>query len=233
MTEAIIDEDERTAQLIAAQAKAAHLFEAVAASDILRPGTTELRASDAIRDLANDLFGDTRHWHKRIVRAGPNTLEPYRINPPNLELQPDDIAFCDFGPIFGEWEADFGRTFVLGHDPSKLRLRDDLPRVWDAGREFYRAHPDLTGEQLFAAVTDLAAAAGWEFGGSIAGHLIGEFPHEKNTGDDVDAHVTPGSNRPMRRTDRTGRVCHWILEVHLVDRARQIGGFHEELLDIG
>ena len=42
----------------------------------------------------------------------------------------------------------------------------------------------------------------------------------------------PGSDEPMRRTDRTGRVCHWILEVHLVDRGRQIGGFHEELLDI-
>jgi hypothetical protein len=42
----------------------------------------------------------------------------------------------------------------------------------------------------------------------------------------------PGSGEPMRRTDRTGRVCHWILEVHPVDRDRQIGGFHEELLDI-
>jgi Xaa-Pro dipeptidase len=42
----------------------------------------------------------------------------------------------------------------------------------------------------------------------------------------------PGSGEPMRRTDRPGRVGHWILEVHLVDRDRQIGGFHEELLDI-
>jgi hypothetical protein len=37
----------------------------------------------------------------------------------------------------------------------------------------------------------------------------------------------------MRRLDRTGRRCHWILEIHLVDRDRQIGGFHEELLDLG
>ena len=28
-------------------------------------------------------------------------------------------------------------------------------------------------------------------------------------------------------------VCHWILEVHLVDTDLQIGGFFEELLDIG
>jgi hypothetical protein len=32
----------------------------------------------------------------------------------------------------------------------------------------------------------------------------------------------------MRRLDRTGRRCHWILEIHLVDRDRQIGGFHED-----
>ena len=36
----------------------------------------------------------------------------------------------------------------------------------------------------------------------------------------------------MRRSDRTGRICHWILEVHLTDRERRIGGFHEELLDL-
>ena len=37
----------------------------------------------------------------------------------------------------------------------------------------------------------------------------------------------------MRRQDRTGRECHWILEVHLVDTEKQIGGFYEELLDLG
>jgi Xaa-Pro dipeptidase len=44
--------------------------------------------------------------------------------------------------------------------------------------------------------------------------------------------VAPGSDRPMRRTDANGQVCHWILEVHLVDPVRRYGGFHEELLDL-
>jgi hypothetical protein len=42
----------------------------------------------------------------------------------------------------------------------------------------------------------------------------------------------PGNDRQMRGVDRTGKVCHWILEVHLVDRSREIGGFYEELLDL-
>jgi Xaa-Pro aminopeptidase len=199
---------------------------------LLAPGVRETEASNAIRDLAADMFGVSRYWHKRIVRAGPNTLEPYRQNPPDRALAEDDIVFCDFGPIFEQWEADFGRTFVLGGDPVKIRLRDTLPQVWDAGREYFRAHEDVTGEQLFGYVTGLAERAGWAFGGPHSGHLVGEFPHEKIAGDEIESYIAPGSGQPMRRADRTGRACHWILEVHLVDTGRQIGGFHEELLDL-
>jgi hypothetical protein len=50
--------------------------------------------------------------------------------------------------------------------------------------------------------------------------------------DDIELYITPGSDKRMRRTDRTGQPCHWILEVHPVDRQRQIGDFYEELLDL-
>ncbi len=52
-------------------------------------------------------------WHKRIARAGRNTPLPYKENPPDFQIQDDDIVFFDFGPVFEEWEADFGRTFIL------------------------------------------------------------------------------------------------------------------------
>jgi Metallopeptidase family M24 len=227
------DEDVRAARLLDAQAKAAELFAAIEPRAIIAPGVREVEASDAIRDLAAEMFGVDRHWHKRIVRAGPNTLQPYRQNPPDRVLGADDIAFCDFGPVFEHWEADFGRTYVLGQDPVKLRLRDALPVVFDAGRRFFEAHEDISGEQLYAHMVSLAADAGWTFGGSIAGHLVGQFPHEKISGDKIESYIAPGSDQPMRRRDANGQICHWILEVHLVDTARQIGGFYEELLDLG
>ncbi len=233
MAEPIEDEAARTARLLDAQDKAAELFAQIEQRHLIVPGVTERAASDAIRDLAADLFGMDRHWHKRIVRAGPNTLQPYDENPPERTIADDDVVFCDFGPIFEGWEADFGRTFVLGDDPVKHRLRDDLPIVWRAGQDFFEAHPEVTGEQLFDHMVQLAERSGWEFGGTIAGHLVGEFPHVKIAGDDIESYIAPGSDQPMRRTDRAGRSCHWILEVHLVDRDRQIGGFYEELLDIG
>ncbi|WP_127356170.1 M24 family metallopeptidase [Actinacidiphila soli] len=227
------DEATRVARLLEAQGKAAELFAAIEDRGLVAAGEGERAVSDRIRDLANEMFGKTRHWHKRVVRSGPNTLLPYRENPPDRVIGADDIVFADFGPLFEEWEADFGRTFVLGDDPVKHRLRDDLPRIFAAGRRAFEAAPDITGKQLYAEVERLAADAGWTLGGWHAGHLVGEFPHETIDGADVESYVAPGNDTPLRRTDRAGRRCHWILEIHLVHREHGFGGFHEQLLDLG
>jgi Xaa-Pro aminopeptidase len=233
MGELVESEELRAERLLEAQAKAVELFDAVAERGILAPGVRESEASDAIRDLAGDLLGIHRYWHKRIVRAGVNTLRPYRENPPDRVLAGDDIVFADFGPIFEDWEADFGRTFVLGDDPVKHRLRAALAPVFDAGRAYFAARPDITGAELYAHMVELAREAGWEFGGAIAGHLVGQFPHETIDGTRIDSYITPGSDGPMRRPDRNGQTSHWILEVHLVDRELEIGGFFEQLLTLG
>ncbi|WP_189096863.1 M24 family metallopeptidase [Streptomyces kronopolitis] len=237
----------RVRGLVAAQGKAAALFEEVERRGLVVPGAGEREVSDRIRDLANEMFGTTKHWHKRIVRSGPNTLFPYRENPPDRVIGADDIAFADFGPIFEEYEADFGRTFVLGDDPVKHRLREDLAAIFAAGRRAFEADPDITGARLYAEVARLAAEAGWALGGWHAGHLVGEFPHETIDGAKTDSYVVSDNVHPMRRTDRAGRRCHWILEVHLVherkgtegaegvdgaDRAGGFGGFYEQLLDL-
>ncbi|MFE1771051.1 M24 family metallopeptidase [Streptomyces sp. NPDC059008] len=227
-----VPEDRRVEGLVAAQQKAVELFAEAEARGLVVPGRGEREASDLIRDLANEMFGTTKHWHKRIIRSGPNTLRPYRDNPPDRIIGPDDIAFADFGPVFEEYEADFGRTYVFGDDPHKHRLLQDLPRIFDAGRAFFAADPAVTGRQLHAEVERLAAEAGWTIGIWHAGHLVGEFPHETNDGAKSESYITPENDNPLRRTDRAGRTCHWILELHLVDRQRGFGGFYEQLLDL-
>jgi Metallopeptidase family M24 len=103
-------EDKRAGRLLNAQANAVALLDEVAARGIIAAGQGEQAVSDWIRDLANEMFGKTRHWHKRIVRSGPHTLSPYRENPPDRIIEADDIVFADFGPIFEEFEAGLGRT---------------------------------------------------------------------------------------------------------------------------
>lgn len=228
----IAEEHLRVQRLLDAQHMAARLFDEIERRHLVRAGVGEQELSDEIRDLAAAMFGLTEHWHKRVVRAGENTLQPFRANPPDRVIAADDIVFCDFGPIFEQWEADFGRTFVLGDDPDKRAVRDALPRVWQAGRSYFADHPEVTGAELFDHVVRLAGAEGFAWGSPIAGHLVGQFPHKQLAGDDVDSYITPGSTTPMRRADRAGLACHWILEVHLVNPARGFGGFYEELLDL-
>ncbi len=233
MVEGMRTEDERAGRLLHAQANAEALFDEVIARGIVAAGRSEQAVSDQVRDLANEMFGTTKHWHKRVVRSGPHTLFPYRENPPDRVIEADDIVFADFGPIFEEFEADLGRTYVLGDDPAKRRLAADLPVIFGAGRRYFAARPGITGAELHAEVARLAGEAGWSLGGRHAGHLVGEFPHEKIDGADIESYIAPGNTTPMRRHDKTGRRCHWILEVHLTDKARQFGGFYEQLLDLG
>ncbi|HVV74900.1 MAG TPA: M24 family metallopeptidase [Mycobacteriales bacterium] len=225
-------ETERVERLRFAQQRATELFAAIEQAAIVRPGVGEREASNAIKALAAELLGVEKHWHKRVVRAGINALQPYHSNPPDRQIADDDIVYLDLGPVFEEWEADFGRTYVIGEDPEKLRLRDTLSVVWAAGRAHFEVSPDITGAQLFAFMVGQAESHGYEWGGTIAGHLVGHFPHTDAEGEEDYSRIAPANDRPLRGVDSAGNVAHWILEVHLVDREREIGGFYEELLDL-
>ena len=231
--EPVVDENLRVERLLDAQDKAAQLFDEIERREMIRGGVGEQQLSDEINALAATMFGVTRHWHRRIVRAGENTLQPFKEHPPDRAIAADDIVFLDFGPIFEEWEADFGRTYVLSDDPDKHALRDALPRVWQAGRDYFDSHSDVTGAELFDFSVEAARSEGFGWGSHIAGHLVGEFPHKKIAGTATEWYIMPKSNKSMRRTDPSGRRCHWILEIHLIDPQRRFGGFYEQLLDLG
>ena len=225
-------EEQRVTELRTAQSNAERLFREIEVRGLIRPGMRESQLNTEIFELAKEMYGITTYWHKRIVRAGRNTLAPYDENPPDLMIGEDDILFLDLGPVFEDWEADFGRTFVLGSDPVKLKLRDDVGAAFAEGKLYFQQTPGITASQLFAHAVSLADKFGWEFGGPIAGHLIGHFPHERIAGDKVSLYVHPDSHLLMRSLDEKGQKRHWILEIHFVDREREIGGFFEELLTV-
>jgi Xaa-Pro aminopeptidase len=216
--------------LISAEKKAAQLFEEIQLSGLIVPGKTEKILNKEIYDLAKRLFGVKKHWHKRIVRAGKNTLFPYRENPVDLTLKEDDILFFDFGPVFEEWEADFGRTYVIGNDQRKLKLKSDVELAWQECRNWYFKKPSMTGAELYNYCVALASQMGWSFGGSIAGHIIGKFPHEKLKLGQKENYVHPKNLTEMTAPGKTGETRTWILEIHFVDASEEIGGFYEQLL---
>src|ERR1700742_2869267 len=156
--EPVVDENLRVERLLDAQDKAAQLFDEIERRAMIRAGVGEKELSDEIHALAGQMFGVTRHWHRRIVRAGENTLQPFKEHPPDRVVVDDDIVFLDFGPIFEEWEADFGRTYVLGDDPDKLAVRDARPGVWQAGRDDFTSHAQVTGAESFDASDESSRA---------------------------------------------------------------------------
>ncbi|MDT5118257.1 MAG: Xaa-Pro dipeptidase [Mycobacterium sp.] len=131
-------------------------------------------------------------------------MHPFKEHPPDRVIADDDIAFLDLGPIFEEWEADFGRTFVLGDDPGKTAVRDALPRVWQAGHDYFDSHSEVTGAELFDYVVGVARAEGFEWGSPIAGHLVGEFPHKKIAGDGRSGTSHPARISPCAATTAAG-----------------------------
>jgi Xaa-Pro dipeptidase len=224
--------DSVSESLIAAQKEAAALFAEVVDLGMIRAGKLESELTEDIHALAHSRFGVRRHWHKRIARSGPNTLLTYYDEAEDRRITDDDIVYLDFGPVFEEWEADFGRTFALGSDPHKHRLVTDIAAAFQRGKDLYRCTPTLSCGQLYDFVAGLAAPLGWEFGALTAGHLIGHFPHERSPEDPKRFSVRHGNDVSLREPDGNGAPRHWILEIHFIDRAEQIGGFYEELLTI-
>jgi Xaa-Pro dipeptidase len=217
-----------------AQRKAEDLFAAVVDSGLIRAGVLESELSAEIHGLAQRNFGVRRHWHKRVVRAGPNTVLTYQSEPPDRRVADDDVVYLDFGPLFEEWEADFGRTYVLGKDPLKHKLVADIEAAFTRGKQRYMEDTELTAGGLYDFVCGLAKEAGWEFAAPTAGHLIGHFPHETERvpADQKRLSIRRGNTLNLREPDAKGTRRHWILEIHFVDQARTFGGFCEELLTI-
>ena len=218
--------------LAKAQERAEALFAAVVERGLIQPGKYESELSADIHNLARADFGCRRHWHKRIARAGPNTMLTYHDEAADRRIADDDVVYLDFGPVFEEWEADFGRTYVLGSDPDKHRLVGDLPIAFLQGKALFERTPDLTAGELYDYVVGLGKAAGWEFGAATAGHLIGQFPHERPPRDPQRFSIRSGNSQRLREPDGNGHPRHWILEIHFIDRSRTIGGFFEQLLTV-
>jgi Xaa-Pro aminopeptidase len=221
---------EEKESLFIAEKKAKYLFYTIKQNGLIRSGISEDELGNEIYNLAYKMFGIKKYWHKRIVRSGKNTLYPYKENPKNRIIKKDDILFLDFGPIFDNWEADVGRTFVLGDDPYKLKLLSDVEECWKISNNYFLTRENITASDLYRYVKKLATERSWSFGNEHCGHLIGQFPHEKIDGARVNSYLHPNNHLNLKNIKKNN--LFWILEIHFVDYEKKIGGFYEQLLSI-
>ncbi|MEO8770043.1 MAG: M24 family metallopeptidase [Ferruginibacter sp.] len=218
-------------KLIHAEKITIELFEAVEKNNLIIAGKSEKQLSSEVSDLAFEKFGISSHWHKKIVRTGANTLATYGENPDDKIIQEDDILFIDFGPIVEGYEADLGRTYVLSNDATKLKLKNDVEKAWYEIQTWYQKKITLKASDLFQYVVETARGYGWTFGGEIAGHIVGAFPHEQPLDPkSLELDIHPDNHNDMFLLDANGNERHWILELQFIDKENKIGGYFEQLL---
>jgi hypothetical protein len=222
----MVSEKLRYAQDISIQ-----FFKAIEENNLIVPGKTEEQLNAEVCYLAELGFGIAQHWHKRIVRSGENTLAIYPDNPPNRIIEEDDILFVDLGPIVDGYEADIGRTYVVGNNARKLKLKKDVETAWYEIQGWYGRQNRLRASELFHYAAGKAKEFGWEFGGAIAGHIVGKYPHEQPADpQSLELDVHPENHHDMFLRDAAGNKRHWILELQFVDPRDKIGGYFEQLL---
>ncbi|MFE5674670.1 M24 family metallopeptidase [Streptomyces erythrochromogenes] len=228
-----MDERLRALNLVEGQRKASTLFAEVTRRGLIAAGLSEYETTDRIGDLARELWGTRVRWPGRIVRSGPHALFPCGGEPPaDRVIGAGDTVTAHFGPLLVGHGTDYTRTVVLGDDPAELRLREDLPAIFAAGRAAFHADARITGRQLYAELGALAAKSGWSLGGRHAGHLAGEVPAANPMCARADAYIGPDNDQPLRRTTAGGWQAHWLLEIHLVDEHAGFAGAHKALLDL-
>jgi Xaa-Pro aminopeptidase len=218
-------------KLINAQNISIEFFKAIEENDLIIAGKSEEQLNLEVCDLASQRFGIEKHWHKKIVRSGINTLAIYPDNPPNRIIGKDDILFIDLGPIVEDYEADIGRTYVLGNDPKKLKLKNDVEAAWYEIQEWYQQQTILKASDLFNYAVLKAKRLGWDFGGEIAGHIVGKFPHEQPADPkSLELDIHPDNHDDIFLLDSDGNQRHWILELQFIDKDNEIGAYFEQLL---
>lgn len=234
-TAAVRDAPALGEQLLGARKIAMDLFVAIESKGILAPGCTETDIDKQVFDLAAAHFGTRKHWHQRLPRVGQNTIHPIYDKVADVALQEDDIVYVDLGPVFGDMEADFGRTYVLGDDAEKHKLNAALEQVFNKCKQHYLSNPSMTGAEFFKLVRKTSSACGYEYANpNYCAHLVGKFSHDLEFGDDPQHYACPECSTPMNALGPDGQERMWILEIHLLQEPGigKYGGFYEDLLNL-
>jgi hypothetical protein len=229
---AVDNEDKMTkTKLDYSEKIAGELFKLVEKNNLIVAGKSEQQLNDEVVKLAKEKFGIEQHWHKKIVRCGANTTAIYPDNPPNLTILKDDLVILDFGVVVDGWESDYARTYVLGNDPRKLKLKNDVEKAWEETRAWVKQQQTLKASDLFAYTHEKSKQYGWTSAGEIAGHIVGKFPHEQPANPkSLELDVHPDNSNDMFLLDAKGNKRHWILEMHFIDNENKIGAYFEQLL---
>lgn len=221
----LADEQRRNAEAVGSRYDRAMMLDArrrtrAAMAEIasrIGPGMAEEAALALTRQVLRE-NGLLRGWHAIHVRFGSNTLKNFgEPSEPGVVLGKDDIFFIDIGPVWRDWEADAGDTWVVGDDSEMLRIGRDVREVFAVVQRHWREQR-LTGEALYRQAVAEAESRGWQLNLDMSGHRLADFPHAAlHKGALAEAPFTPSPDL-------------WMLEIQIRHPTRPFSAFFEDLL---
>ena len=174
-----------------------------------------------------------KHQHYKIAATGPgNPFEHRMVYDPSMgyqfkEVKPDQWNGWRRYVLRGE--VDDGNAWYA-EQRSVAGAAGLTGAAGLSSAAGFKGGVGLTGAACFDYVAGLAKRYGWEFGGEIAGHIVGRFPHEQPEAGGWGLDLHPDNHDDILQPDKHGNSRHWILEIQFVDRANKIGAFFEQLL---
>lgn len=183
-------------------------------------GMTEKDGHQLIEESLKEL-GSKKRWHPNKFRIEKDTQRSFKEQSlENSKLKEDDMVFVDIGPVFGDQEADYGKTIVFKptqDSTDKVELAKASEKIFNELQMIW-ANDNITGEKLYEIADSLAKEKGYELNHSMAGHRLGDFPHALISRDKL----SEFEHCPVEQL--------WVLEVHLRDVKTECGSFFEDIL---
>ncbi|KAI1697410.1 metallopeptidase family m24 domain-containing protein [Ditylenchus destructor] len=183
---------------------------------LMRPGMTTQQGLDAADRCLREM-GAIRTWHPTYIRFGADAQFPWNRPLDRARvLRERDVIVVDIGPVWGEYEGDYGDTFVTGDDPDHLacaqaarEIHAEVRAQWALG---------LTGVALYDFASACATRRGYELVPEVAGHRIADFPHALYGKQNLaKARFAPAQGL-------------WVLEIQIRQPEQEIGAFYEDVL---
>jgi len=164
------------------------------------PGQTERELARRAEELAREAGAD-RLWTPIAVGAGAGALVCHPEFPPgDRVVGDDDLVLLDVTPEFRGWPGDVTRTVLVGDDPERRHVLDEVTRI---ERDILRAcRPGMPANELFAHARGLFDEVGFELL-----DLLGNIGHDLHEGGGVQHFIDPRTDAPMWG-------C-WAIEPHL------------------
>ncbi|WP_233236588.1 NAD(P)H dependent flavin oxidoreductase family protein [Bordetella sp. LUAb4] len=183
---------------------------------LIRPGMTTAQAI-ALADEHLRGMGASHNWHPTYIRFGADSQSP-AVQPTDRQriLGEDDIFVVDIGPVWGNYEGDYGDTYTTGASADQARCAEAARLVFQRTRLAWL--DGLTGAALYDVADEYAREYGCTIVREIPGHRVADFPH-----------ALYGKHQ-LAAADFVPSDGIWVLEIQVRDLRLPIGAFYEDVL---